>query len=353
VPVKGNCRLLLELLEYQCCGEEVVARELYEWVLKWLAYPLQHPGAKMQTAIIMHGPQGTGKGRFFETYAKIFGEYGLVLNQEALEDKFNADWQERKLFILADEIVAKAEMYHIKNRLKNFVTGEWVRVNPKNVAAHRERNHMQIVFLSNEKQPLVLENDDRRYCVIWTPPALGQDFYDELSAEIENGGIAALHWHLLHEVELGDFKPWTKPPMTTAKRELIDISRDSVDRFLIDWQHGDTDAPFCPCASADLYRLYLFWCRMNGERMPRPENQFSGHIVKLPGWVKAHKDIHREDEYGHRVLKRTRMIIPSVEALNEAVKRGFKDFRQVMGQSMADWLTPCFFEFKNALKVEP
>lgn len=352
---KGSCALLLELLEYQCGGEPKVARELFEWVLKWLAYPLQHPGAKMHTAIIMHGPQGSGKGRVFETYAKIFGEYGLVLNQEALEDKFNADWQERKLFILADEIVARAEMYHIKNRLKNFVTGEWVRVNPKNVAAHRERNHMQIVFLSNEKQPLVLENDDRRYCVIWTPPPVGKEFYDELSAEIENGGVAALHWHLLHEVELGDFKPWTRPPMTEAKRELIDISRDSVDRFLIDWQAGDLDVPFCPCGSGDLYKAYLYYCRANGERMPRPENQFAGHIVKLPGWFKGHKDIHAEDAHGRRYKKRTRMVIPPDGLLAGVDDDGAagKDYRRKVAEDMTDWLTPCFFEFRSALKVEP
>jgi putative DNA primase/helicase len=354
VPKQGSCELLLELLQHQCSGEDAVSKELYQWVLRWLAYPLQHPGAKMQTAIVMHGPQGTGKGRFFETYAKIFGEYGLVLNQEALEDKFNSDWQERKLFILADEIVARAEMYHIKNRLKNFVTGEWVRVNPKNVAAHRERNHMQIVFLSNEKQPLVLENDDRRYCVIWTPPPVGQQFYDELSAEIDNGGIAALHWYLLNEVELGDFKPWTRPPMTEAKRELIDIGRDSVDRFLIDWQAGDLDVPFCPCSSSDLYRAYLYYCRANGERMPRPENHFSGHIIKLPGWSKGHKDVMVDDDMGHRASKRVRMILPSDAALNEAAKRGNDcDFRREDGQTLTEWLTPCFFTFRQALKVEP
>ena len=36
------------------------------WVLKWLAYPIQHPGAKMRTALVLHGPQGTGKNMFFE-----------------------------------------------------------------------------------------------------------------------------------------------------------------------------------------------------------------------------------------------------------------------------------------------
>lgn len=351
-PIQGKCDLLLDLLRYQCNNEGGQAGEdLYEWCIKWLAYPMQHPGAKMQTAIIMHGPQGTGKGRFFETVCRAYGEYGIVLNQGAIEDKFNSDWSERKLFILADEIVAKAEMYHIKNQLKNFVTGEWVRVNPKGLAAYRERNHMQIVFLSNEKQPLVLENDDRRYCVIWTPPPLDEAFYNDLSAEIENGGVAALYHHLLH-VDLGNFKPWTKPPMTLAKRELIDINRDSVDRFLIDWQNGDIEGlPFCPCGSADLYRAYFSFCRANGERMPRAENQFSGHIVKLPGWEKNHKDVYDNLHFGG-TPKRKRMIIPSAAALSAAATRGLADYRRKPEQPLAQYHTECFFAFKNALVAE-
>lgn len=352
-PVAGKCEMLLELLRYQCAGEgEQAGEALYDWIIKWLAYPLQHPGAKMQTAIIMHGPQGTGKGRFFETYCRIFGEYGIVLNQGAIEDKFNSDWSERKLFILADEIVARADMYHLKNQLKNFVTGEWVRVNPKGLAAYRERNHMQIVFLSNEKQPLVLENDDRRYCVIWTPPPLADFFYNELSAEIENGGVAALYHHLL-QVDLAGFKPWTKPPMTVAKRELIDVNRDSVERFLIDWKGGDIEGlPFCPCGSANLYTAYLGYCRANGERMPRPENQFSGHIVKLLGWEKAHKDVYES----YNMLgtpKRKRMIIPSVHALTEAAQAGMKDYRPATDRLLSHYYTECYLDFQAGMKAEP
>ncbi|MBL7391299.1 primase-helicase family protein, partial [Escherichia coli] len=83
-------------------------------------------------------------------------------------DKFN-DWASGKLFMIADEVVARQELFHIKNKLKALITGDCIRINPKNVAAHDERNHVNLVFLSNEKQPLVLEKDDRRFMVMWTP----------------------------------------------------------------------------------------------------------------------------------------------------------------------------------------
>ncbi len=348
-PAEGTCERLLELLRY-LCGNENNGGEVYEWVLRWLAYPLQHPGAKLHSAIVVHGPQGTGKSRFFEAYGKIYGEYSLVLNQGAIEDKFNADWTERKLFIVADEIVARQDMYHLKNQLKNFITGEWVRVNPKNVAAHRERNHMNLVFLSNEKQPVVLENDDRRHLVIWTPPPLSAAFFEEVDAEIAAGGIAALHHHLL-QLDMGDFKPWSRPPMTRSKQQLIDINRESVDRFLGDWQAGDIDGlPFCPCASSDLYSAYLQWCRREGVKVPRESNQFMGHIDKLAGWEKGHKDRHENCHYEGK--KRQRMIIPPGEALRAPPwnAKGPDGYAKPINKSQTQWLTDCFFDFRNALQ---
>ncbi|MFK5283741.1 primase-helicase family protein, partial [Lacticaseibacillus paracasei] len=80
------------------------------------------------------------------------------LNQRGLEDKFNSDWSDSKLFILAEEVVTRAEMWHIKNELKELVTGEWIRINPKNIAAYRQRNQVNICYMSNENQPLPLDN---------------------------------------------------------------------------------------------------------------------------------------------------------------------------------------------------
>jgi putative DNA primase/helicase len=306
----------------------------------------------MKTALIFHGRQGTGKNLFFEVLMGIYGEYGRIVDQAAIEDKFN-DWASRKLFLIADEVVARAELYHVKNKLKGIVTGEWIRINPKNVAAHDERNHCNLAFLSNETQPLILEQDDRRYTVIWTPDKLSETFYREVRAEIDAGGQAALHQHLL-DLDLGDFDEHTKPPMTRAKAELIDRSLDSVERFLREWQAGDVihDArqgpvPFCPCASSQLYRVYLDWCRRMGEPRPRPENQFSGDVQKRPGWAKAHRD-RRESHATARVV-RQRFVIPGEEALSAAAKAGRDDYRRRPEENQTEWLTRCFFDFDLAM----
>lgn len=276
-PVEGCCDKLLQLL-WHMCGNESNQKALYDWVLCWLAYPLQHPGAKMKTTIVIHGPQGTGKNMFFDEYMKLYGEYGRVLDQAALEDKFN-DWASRKLFLLADEVVARTEVYHLKNKLKALITGDRIRINPKQIKAYEEDNHANMVFLSNEAMPVVLEEDDRRHAVIWTPAKLDQDFYKAVMAEIRNGGTAALHHYLL-TLDLGEFTNGTLPPMTDAKRELIGLSADSPERFL-DQLYGE-DIPGLkpmPGLSKEWYDVYKVWCGKEGVKAA-PAPKFINALVR-------------------------------------------------------------------------
>lgn len=350
-PAEGKCEVLLDLLRYQC-SQEHDAKAVYEWVLDWLAYPLQHPGAKMQSAVVVHGPQGTGKSMFFESYARIFGEYAMVLNQGAIEDKFNADWSSRKLFILADEIVARQEMHHLKNQLKALITGEWVRVNPKNLAAYKERNHMNIVFLSNEKEPLKLENDDRRHCVVWTPEKLPAEYYDALGDEIRQGGVAALYYFLMQR-DISHFKPWTKPPMTQAKQDLIDLGKESIETFIEDWQVGDLGLPFCPARGSTLYQAYLSWCRDAGERYPRSAKQFANHIGKLRGWQRMHKSIYTDFHFVPPA-KRVRVVMPSDDAMQRMSANGWqRDRRKAEDQTETEWITSCVLDFDAAVSGRP
>jgi len=339
-PQSGCCELLLELLYYLCSADED-ANTLYNWVLNWMAYPLQNPGAKMHSAVIMHGPQGTGKSTIFQTLAKIYGDYSTVLNQRALEDKFNSDWSDSKLFILAEEVVNRAEMWHIKGELKELVTGEWLRINPKNVAAYRQRNQVNVAYLSNENQPLPLDNDDRRHCVIYTPTEQGEAYYDAIQIELEAGGVAAFYDYLLHR-DMSGFHPRKRPPMTKAKQDLMYLSAPSESRFIADWIAGDTHLPFCPCLSTDLYAGYLKWCRLHGEFRPRPDNHFHSTLRHMPGWSKHKTRIYRSLLSNESESKP--VIHPPDKLLIEHGCSNPPETKPIR------WITECVFRFSEALR---
>jgi putative DNA primase/helicase len=278
----------------------------------------------------VHGPQGAGKNLFFEAIMRIYGEYGDVLDQSAVEDKFN-DWASRKLFMIADEVVARSDVYHIKNKLKALITGDRIRINPKNFAAYWERNHMNLVFLSNEAMPVVLEEDDRRHCVIWTPGKARADYYAAVRDEIANGGIEALHHYLLH-LDLGDFGPGTPPPVNDAKVELIQLALDSPLRFYDDLVRGDIPkVEPIPGLTTDWYELYRVWCGKHGYR-PAPEAKFVTSLVRSRRVDKkrCRYSVAGRERGPHYFLMLGRSEAPE-------------------GESQQDWLGRCYIDVREQL----
>lgn len=265
VQDEEKCLHVLELL-YDLCGSEENSRDIGDWLIKWLAYPLQHPGAKMQTAVLMFGEkQGTGKSLFFEGIVRpIYGEYGGTAGQHQLDSSFT-DWKSRKTFMVFEEVLSRDDRYSHIGTLKHMITGRDMRINPKGLPERVESNHLNSAFLSNESQPIPIELEDRRFLVIEARNKLTEErvnLFRKLMAE----GLSAIFYHFLLNYPLGDFNPHTKPPMTEAKRKIIRFGRPGWDAFHEQWKDGDLPAPYCACLSDDLYKVYTQWCERNHER---------------------------------------------------------------------------------------
>ena len=279
----NNCPKLLGLL-YYLCGED---EKVYDWVLKWLALPLQRLGSKMSTAIVMHGEEeGTGKNLFFSAMAEIYGKHGGFITQRQLESSFNT-WQSAKLFMVANEVVTRAEMRHQSGYIRHLITEPHIWINPKMVNERREANHMNLVFLSNENQALLVPRKDRRFVVIRTPGPLEKQRYLEVVEELNNGGAAALYDYLLSlDLTLEDgtqFHTHSDPIWTQAKEDMIQLGLASPQLFWQDFHEGEFPLPYQPCLREDLYRAYLAWCARYGEKMPKRINQFIPEFRSMNG----------------------------------------------------------------------
>jgi phage/plasmid primase-like uncharacterized protein len=290
---------ILALLASLCDAEDRV-EDCVEWILRWLAYPLQHPGAKMQTALLMFGEkQGTGKSLFFQdVMLPIYGDYGTVASQHQLDSTFTA-WRSRKLFVLFEEVLSRDDKYSHNGTLKYMITGKTMSINQKNLPERDERNHMNSAFLSNEPQPIPIELEDRRFMVIEARRKQDATFYAEVQRSIAAGGIEAFY-HFLLNLPLDDFNEHTKPPMTLAKERVIEFGLAGWMSFHRAWKDGYLDAPYCSCLSEDLYIIYKRWCDKSGEK-PLTLCKFSGLIASREH--KAKKSVAVESKH-----KKTRMV---------------------------------------------
>lgn len=273
-----ECHKLLGLLFY-LCGED---ERVYDWVLNWLALPLQRPGTKMSTSLVFHGEEeGTGKNLFFSALTSIYGKHGGFITQRQLESAFNT-WQSAKLFMVANEVVTRAEMRHQSGYVRHLITEPEIWINPKMVNERREANHMNLVFLSNENQALLVPRKDRRFLVIRTPGPLEEKRYQEIVDELAAGGAQALY-DLLLKRDLGNFHSHTKPLWTQAKEDMIQLGLASPQLFWQDFYEGEFPLPYRPCLREDLYRAYLAWCARYGEKMPKRINQFMPEFRAMNG----------------------------------------------------------------------
>jgi putative DNA primase/helicase len=277
----GDCSPLLELLEHlvsEAAATPDGVQEVYDFVLNWLALPLQQPGAKMATALVFHGPQGSGKSLFFRAVSMIYGDYAKVIGQAQLESKYN-DWASGLLLAIAEEVLATGELLHFKNALKGMITGEWLQVESKFQSVRRERNHANFVFLSNEARPLALEADDRRHMVVYVPEEKQEATYQQVIDCMDSGGVEALY-HFLLQRPLGSFNTHARAPMTAAKRDLVELGLRPAERFVRDWLAREIDLPLHPCTTGQLYRAFSHWCREQGERSVANQSVFTSAAGK-------------------------------------------------------------------------
>ena len=346
-PVEGDVGPMLELVRFLTSRASDNADEcdnIMHWLLCWLAYPLQHPGAKMRTSIIMHGDEGAGKNFLFDTVVAIYGKYGALVGQDELEDKFN-DWRSSKLFVVGDEVSSRAELVHNKNRLKALITSETVQINPKNMPRREERNHINVGFLSNELQPLALDNSDRRYLVLYTPRAKESEFYRALGAWRKNGGTEAF-FHYLKTYPLDGFDPYSPAPLTEAKTNLISLNRKSPESYWLEWANGELDLPYRSCSMSQVYRAYLKWCVRTGDRYPFKRELFTPTVCRFSesqGRPARVKPMKLEAEGAKKVERMFLVCDP-----DDAIAKVYDDTGEPMTQGA--WATECVKTFEPELR---
>lgn len=339
-PAPGDVEPMLELVRHLTSRASESADDcdaVMHWLLCWFAYPLQHVGAKLRTAVIMHGDEGAGKNFLFDTQVMIFGEYGATVGQDELEDKFN-DWRSRKLFVVGDEVSSRQELVHNKNRLKSLITSTTVQINPKNLPRREEANHINIAFLSNELQPLALDNTDRRYLVIFTPQAKDVEFYKRLGRWRREGGVEAWYDYLL-KYPTADFDPYAPAPATRAKDSLIELNRKSPEQFWVDW-HGDVlGLPYRTCSVDQAYRAYEKYCLRMGDKYPLKKPVFSAMATRMsesmkhPARVKTMKPTMPDG-----AMRSVRMFLVTEPQL-------------APDQGEGVWASECMAEFEKPLRA--
>jgi hypothetical protein len=233
------------------------------WVTQWFAYPLQNPGCKLASALLVWGrQQGTGKTMIGETFAAIYGKnYGTVNNMQ-LASQFN-EWALDKQFIVGDEI-SLGDKRGTANSLKDMITRPTLRMNIKNRKSYVVRDCANYYFTSNHEDAIFLENADRRIFVHHSDvQPLASSYYQAYQRWLRHeGGAARLFHYFLHEVDLADFDAQGRAPITAAKLEMTASGRGDTEDWAVQLR-SDPDSllptdrhPYDLWRTTDLLAIY-------------------------------------------------------------------------------------------------
>ena len=259
------CKPITDLLLHLCEGNQVV----FDWVLRWLAIPLQQPGTKLDTALIFHGEvQGAGKSLFFDRImSRIYGDYAVTLGQGQLESQYN-DWVSNKLYALFEEIFSGSDRYSQMGMVKQLITGNTIYISKKFMSGWQQDNFVNAIFLSNNMMPLSLEQNDRRHVVCYPQEKIPGPILNDVAKALVDTDDKMLRafYTLLIRTDLKDQTAHSPALMTNSKRQLIRLSQPNWETFYDDWVNSETDIPYCSCLTDDLYDYYQHWCRKGGER---------------------------------------------------------------------------------------
>lgn len=329
-----------QLLRHLCEGE----KEAYFWLLRWLAYPLQHKGAKMATSVLMHGNiHGAGKSLFFGgIMSKIYTKYHKTLDQRDLESPYN-DYADQVLFLLFEEISNNKTKHGMMGFIKHLITGSTLSIHRKFMARMDQDNHMNTVFLSNHTQPLPIEENDRRFCVLYPKNTVPPELLDQVAADLKSKEAVEAFYTFLLQVPLDGFNEHTKPPMTRAKREIIEYTKPGYDTFITQWIAGDTDYPYLSCTSTQLYDAYQKWSKATNEHIVSLK-RFMGEAKKY-GIVSSERQEHWRMPSVPLQKKQTKVITIGVMPELLPDKTG-----QMVKVSKMDWLGEQIEKFDRALK---
>lgn len=227
-PQRGDVTPWLKLTKFIFGSTE---DGVLDWFYDWCAYPIQNPGAKLFSAVVIHGvAQGTGKTLIGYTLGKVYGDNFKEITDDDLEETY---WAENKQFILGDEVSGKDNRQYM-NTLKRLITKDEISINIKFVPQYSLPNRMNFLFTSQHADSFFLEDKDRRFLVVEVQDdPLPLSFYEKYDNwyKREGGPRHLMHWLLERKISK-DFNPLAPAPRTAAKERMIAATKSDVGDWL-------------------------------------------------------------------------------------------------------------------------
>ncbi len=226
-------------------------------LLSYMASTLQNVGFKAQWWPVIQGAKGNGKTLFLNVMAFAHGEqYSHLPNTSKMTRNginFNG-WMRNKLFLGLDEIYS-AQRRDFLEEFKPYVTNRKLPIEAKGEDEYTGDNRANGIMLTNHKDGVPIDADERRYAPFFTRQQSAEDCQrDGLTSEYfvdlwawlrgegayeshgADYGFRVINWFLRQYRTDPNFDPAklaTRAPRTSSKDEAIIAGRGTIEQEVL------------------------------------------------------------------------------------------------------------------------
>lgn len=210
-------------------------------IIRWCAYKVQHPEAKINHALFLGGGPGVGKDSLLEPVKRAVGPWNFieVSPQNIIKSNFNDYLKSTVLRISECRDLGDFDRFAFYEMMKTIIAAppDVHRVNEKHRPEYYIPNVNGIIVTSNYlTNGIYLPPDDRRHHVAWSDCTQGdfeEGYFDELWAWYEAGGDRHVAAYLA-SLDLADFNAKASPKKTEAFFSIANANAAPEEVELVD-----------------------------------------------------------------------------------------------------------------------
>lgn len=319
-PIDGDASIFENHLKFLVPDEQ--ERQI---LIEWLAYQVQNPGVKIRWSVVLCGKhQQTGKSTIGHFMRKVLGEDNVKSPSNERLHEIYTDWQEQAQLVIVEEI-KHSDRIELMNKMKPFITEPTTMVRLPGGRSYTMPNRYNILMTTNHEDALLVDQYDKRYCIIQVPVERNTDeYYQKLYEFLDSPDCAGVLMNYFKKIKLDKFNPKGTAPMTKQKLVSIEASRNALEQFIFG-RAEDRAHPF----NMDVVSIRHIKA---SKSVPQNLLKFSdfkwAEVMKDAGFKQYEKPVYLED--GSRVRL---WIVPEVvsnyeNATPEEMKQAFTKWLQ-------------------------
>jgi hypothetical protein len=228
-PKQGDWSLIHRHIEEVLASNDPKAED---YVVRWIAWAIQHPDRTADVALVLIGEKGTGKGTLARALEQIFGHHSFQASTlEHIIGKFNAHKENCILFV-ADEAYWGGHK-SVVGELQRMITEPTLPIERKGFDIYETPNYIHMLMLAEPGWVVPAGRFERRYAAFEVSEERMEDFeyFKALRSQIDNGGAAAMLYDL-QRMDLGDWHP-RQIYKTAALRQQQELTLQPLDEWML------------------------------------------------------------------------------------------------------------------------